>query len=130
MINKLVIVIALLVGITTINAKEKDKESTVMFFIANMQGDNGKSRIEKALPLEKGVKDLIFDLERQKLTIVYQPQKTTPESLRKSLEKMGYQVKMVEKECQSAEKRECRSGERKECKSSQARENRSCCRSK
>ena len=128
MVNKLVIVIALLVGITTINAKEK--ESTVMFFIANMQGDNGKSRIEKALPLEKGVKDLIFDLERQKLTIVYQPQKTTPESLRKSLEKMGYQVKMVEKECQSAEKRECRSGERKECKSSQARENRSCCRSK
>lgn len=128
MINKLIIVIALLVGITTINAK--DKESTVMFFIANMQGDNGKSRIEKALPLEKGVKDLIFDLERQKLTIVYQPQKTTPESLRKSLEKMGYQVKMVEKECQSAEKRECRSGERKECKSSQARENRSCCRSK
>lgn len=128
MINKLIIVIALLVGITTINAKEK--ESTVMFFIANMQGDNGKSRIEKALPLEKGVKDLIFDLERQKLTIVYQPQKTTPESLRKSLEKMGYQVKMVEKECQSAEKRECRSSERKECKSSQARENRSCCRSK
>lgn len=128
MINKLIIVIALLVGITTINAKEK--ESTVMFFIANMQGDNGKSRIEKALPLEKGVKDLIFNLERQKLTIVYQPQKTTPESLRKSLEKMGYQVKMVEKECQSAEKRECRSGERKECKSSQARENRSCCRSK
>ena len=128
MINKLIIVIALLVGITTINAKEK--ESTVMFFIANMQGDNGKSRIEKALPLEKGVKYLIFDLERQKLTIVYQPQKTTPESLRKSLEKMGYQVKMVEKECQSAEKRECRSGERKECKSSQARENRSCCRSK
>lgn len=128
MINKLIIVIALLVGITTINAKEK--ESTVMFFIANMQGDNGKSRIEKALPLEKGVKDLIFDLERQKLTIVYQPQKTTPESLRKSLEKMGYQVKMVEKECQSAEKRECRSGERKECKSSQAKENRSCCRSK
>lgn len=128
MINKLIIVIALLVGITTINAKEK--ESAVMFFIANMQGDNGKSRIEKALPLEKGVKDLIFDLERQKLTIVYQPQKTTPESLRKSLEKMGYQVKMVEKECQSAEKRECRSGERKECKSSQARENRSCCRSK
>lgn len=128
MINKLIIVIALLVGITTINAKEK--ESTVMFFIANMQGDNAKSRIEKAIPLEKGVKDLIFDLERQKLTIVYQLQKTTPESLRKSLEKMGYQVKMVEKECQSAEKRECRSGERKECKSSQARENRSCCRSK
>lgn len=121
MINKLIIVIALLVGITTINAKEK--ESTVMFFIANMQGDNGKSRIEKAIPLEKGVKNLIFDLERQKLTIVYQPQKTTPESLRKSLEKMGYEVKAVEK-------KECQSGDKKECKSPQARENRSCCRSK
>ena len=128
MVNKLVIVIALLVGITTINAKEK--EATVMFFIPNMHGDHCKNRIEKVIPFEKGVKDLIFDLERQKLTIVYQSQKTTPESLRKSLEKMGYQVKMVEKECQSAEKRECRSGERKECKSSQARENRSCCRSK
>ena len=123
MVNKLVIVIALLVGITTINAKEKDKESTVMFFIANMQGDNGKSRIEKAIPLEKGVKDLIFDLEGQKLTIVYQSQKTTPESLRKSLEKMGYEVKAVEK-------KECQSGDKKECKSPQARENRSCCRSK
>jgi len=128
MVNKLVIVIALLVGITTINAKEK--EATVMFFIPNMHGDHCKNRIEKVIPFEKGVKDLIFDLEGQKLTIVYQPQKTTPESLRKSLEKMGYQVKMVEKECQSAEKRECRSGERKECKSPQAKENRSCCRSK
>ena len=129
MVNKLVIVIALLVGITTINAKEK--ESTVMFFIPNMHGDHWKNRIEKVIPFEKGVKDLIFDLEGQKLTIVYQSQKTTPESLRKSLEKIGYEVKAIEKkECQSAEKRECQSGDKKECKSPQAKENRSCCRSK
>ena len=121
MLNNFFILIALLFGITTINAKYK--EATVMFFIPNMHGDHCKNRIEKVIPFEKGVKDLIFDLEGQKLTIVYQSQKTTPESLRKSLEKMGYEVKAVEK-------KECQSGDKKECKSPQAKENRSCCRSK
>lgn len=116
--NKLFIVIALLVGLTSINAQAKkdsgkSKQSEVVFFIPNMHGDHCKNIIEKEIPFEKGVKDLIFDLKEQKLKIVYQSEKTTPEKLQKALEKMGYEVKPVEKE-----------------ESSRKSENRSCCRSK
>ncbi|MDO4727295.1 MAG: heavy-metal-associated domain-containing protein [Porphyromonadaceae bacterium] len=112
--NKLFIVIALLVGLTSINAQTKkengkSKHSEVVFFIPNMHGDHCKKIIEKEIPFEKGVKDLIFDLKEQKLKIVYQSQKTTPEKLQKALEKMGYEVKSTDKKdiTRNTENRSC-----------------------
>ena len=98
--NKLFIVIALLVGLTSINAQErkanaKAGQSEVVYFIPNMHCERCQAKIEKAITLEKGVKDLIFDLKAQKLTIVYQKQETTPEKLRQALAKMGYEAKRV-----------------------------------
>lgn len=118
--NKLFIVIALLVGLTSINAQErkanaKAEQSEVVYFIPNMHCERCQAKIEKAISLEKGVKDLIFDLKAQKLTIVYQKQETTPEKLRQALAKMGYEVKSDATTAQPQ---------------NSTRENRSCCRSK
>lgn len=118
--NKLFIVIALLVGLTSINAQErkanaKAGQSEVVYFIPNMHCERCQAKIEKAISLEKGVKDLIFDLKAQKLTIVYQKQETTPEKLRQALAKMGYEVKSDATTAQPQ---------------NSTRENRSCCRSK
>ena len=118
--NKLFIVIALLVGLTSINAQErkanaKAGQSEVVYFIPNMHCERCQAKIEKAITLEKGVKDLIFDLKAQKLTIVYQKQETTPEKLRQALAKMGYEAKSDATTTQPQ---------------NSTRENRSCCRSK
>ncbi len=153
--NKLFIVMALLIGFTTIYAQNKEsakpkeaKTEKVTYHIPNMHGDHCKQIIEKKIPFEKGVKDLVFDLKGQILTIVYQPQRTTPENLQSALEKMGYEVKLVgdssalaqKKECNKGEKKECNKGEKKACSKSEKKEcsekkevekeNRSCCRSK
>ena len=118
--NKLFIVIALLVGRTSINAQErkanaKAGQSEVVYFIPNMHCERCQAKIEKAITLEKGVKDLVFDLKAQKLTIVYQKQETTPEKLRQALAKMGYEAKSDATTAQPQ---------------NSTRENRSCCRSK
>lgn len=118
--NKLFIVIALLVGLTSINAQErkanaKAGQSEVVYFIPNMHCERCQAKIEKAITLEKGVKDLVFDLKAQKLTIVYQKQETTPEKLRQALAKMGYEAKSDATTAQPQ---------------NSMRENRSCCRSK
>ena len=118
--NKLFIVIALLVGLTSINAQErkanaKAGQSEVVYFIPNMHCERCQAKIEKAITLEKGVKDLVFDLKAQKLTIVYQKQETTPEKLRQALAKMGYEAKSDATTAQPQ---------------NPTRENRSCCRSK
>mgnify|MGYP000905119174 FL=1 len=118
--NKLFIVIALLVGLTSINAQErkanaKAGQSEVVYFIPNMHCERCQAKIEKAISLEKGVKDLVFDLKAQKLTIVYQKQETTPEKLRQALAKMGYEAKSDATTAQPQ---------------NSTRENRSCCRSK
>ena len=118
--NKLFIVIALLVGLTSINAQErkanaKAGQSEVAYFIPNMHCERCQAKIEKAITLEKGVKDLVFDLKAQKLTIVYQKQETTPENLRQALAKMGYEAKSDATTAQPQ---------------NSTRENRSCCRSK
>lgn len=118
--NKLFIVIALLVGLTSINAQErkanaKAGQSEVVYFIPNMHCERCQAKIEKAISLEKGVKDLVFDLKAQRLTIVYQKQETTPEKLRQALAKMGYEAKSYTATAQPQ---------------NSTRENRSCCRSK
>ena len=118
--NKLFIVIALLVGLTSINAQErkanaKAGQSEVVYFIPNMHCERCQAKIEKAISLEKGVKDLVFDLKAQRLTIVYQKQETTPEKLRQALAKMGYEAKSDATTAQPQ---------------NSTRENRSCCRSK
>lgn len=118
--NKLFIVIALLVGLTSINAQErkanaKAGQSEVVYFIPNMHCERCQAKIEKAITPEKGVKDLVFDLKAQKLTIVYQKQETTPEKLRQALAKMGYEAKSDAATAQPQ---------------NSTRENRSCCRSK
>jgi copper chaperone CopZ len=70
--------------------KAKKKNSEKVTFAVNMHCENCKARIEKNISWEKGVKDLTVDLEKNTVTIVYNPQKTTEEKLKKAVEKLGY----------------------------------------
>ncbi len=71
-----------------------------------MQCSSCENRIKKALKFEKGVKDIVTDLEQQTVTITYDADKTTPEKLQETLEKEGFATEQVcqpQEEAQPAE---------------------------
>jgi copper chaperone CopZ len=54
-----------------------------------------KDRIEGCLAFEKGVKSSTLDVETKIATVVYNPAKTSPEQLRKTLSKLGYDADSI-----------------------------------
>ncbi|MDP4271627.1 MAG: heavy-metal-associated domain-containing protein [Bacteroidota bacterium] len=67
-----------------------DKKTDQITFHVGMHCQACKDRIEKYIPMEKGVKDLKVDLDKKEVTIVFNPQKTTVEKLKKAVEILGY----------------------------------------
>ena len=49
-----------------------------------------KNTLEKTMSFEKGVKSSSLDLATRELTVIYNPKKTTPEQIRKSIADAGY----------------------------------------
>ncbi|MEI6435084.1 MAG: cation transporter [Bacteroidota bacterium] len=49
-----------------------------------------KDRIENGLAYEKGVKDVVLDVDTKMVTIKYNTKSTSPEELRKKISKLGY----------------------------------------
>lgn len=54
-----------------------------------------KDRIEGCMAFERGVKSTSVDIETKVATIVYNPAKTSPGQLRKTLSKLGYDADTV-----------------------------------
>jgi copper chaperone CopZ len=74
---------------------KKAEKAVVTFYIANMHGEHCQSIIEKNIGLEKGVKDLQFNLETNKVKVIYNPAKTNTSTLKAALEKLGYEATIV-----------------------------------
>ena len=54
-----------------------------------------KDRIEQGMAYEKGVKDVVLDVETKIATIKYNMKTTTPDELRKKISKLGYDADEV-----------------------------------
>ncbi len=52
--------------------------------------DMCKTTMEKAMAYEKGVKKSNFNVETAILTVTYNPEKTTPEKIKKAITEVGY----------------------------------------
>jgi mercuric ion binding protein len=52
--------------------------------------DMCKTTLEKAMAYEKGVKESSLDVNSKILTVKYNPQKTTPEKIKKAVTQAGY----------------------------------------
>lgn len=52
--------------------------------------DMCKESLEKAMAYERGVKSSNLDVESAILTILYNPEKTSPEKIKKSISLVGY----------------------------------------
>jgi copper chaperone CopZ len=74
-----------------------------------------KSTIEKHMAFEKGVKDVVADVETKIVTIEYDPQKTNPETLAAEITKLGYDGKVMKGDCKDTGK-DCKDT-KKDCES-------------
>lgn len=65
-----------------------------------------ENKIKKALKYEKGVKDIVTDLDSQSVTIRYDADKTDGAKLAEALRKGGYESRPVE-ECEPPAEENC-----------------------
>lgn len=79
-----------------LSAQEKNnKELTTVKFATSIDCQNCVNTIMKNIPYEKGVKDVKCDLTTKEVTVQYQKDKNNNESLKRSIEKLGYTAKEV-----------------------------------
>jgi len=77
--------------------KESKKHKTAeVTFNVSMHCKSCREKIERNIPFEKGVKDLTVDLEHKNVKVIYDPQKTNEEKLKKAFENLDYTCKKVE----------------------------------
>jgi len=62
------------------------------------------SRLEKAVFTERGIKRVDLDEESKNLTIIYNPQKTSPEKIRAAISKVGFDADDVKADPEAYEK--------------------------
>ena len=71
-----------------------------------MHCENCENRIKQNMRFEKGVKKIVTDLDRQHVTITYDPKKNSVEGLREGMKRIGYETTVVsDKPLKLAEKR-------------------------
>ncbi|MBL7890157.1 MAG: heavy-metal-associated domain-containing protein [Bacteroidia bacterium] len=78
--------IALLI-IYNANAQETTSEIKIK---TSATCDMCKETIEKYVAFEKGVKKVTVDVDTKMATVIYNPQKTSPEKIRLAISKSGY----------------------------------------
>lgn len=86
----LITLMALLLGLGS-----KELRVLVLTPTPQMHCENCENKIKKNMRFEKGVKKIDTDLEKQHVTITYDPTKTTVEGLQAGMKKIGYETKVV-----------------------------------
>lgn len=84
--------ILLVAMITVANVDAQKKGEKTVVFNANLHCEMCKSKIEKNIPFEKGVKNLKVDMTNQTVTITFREDKNTIDNLRKAIEKLKIEV--------------------------------------
>lgn len=86
--TKLIVSIIALLMIFKINAQ--DVTTAELKIKTSAVCDMCKETIEKYMAFEKGIKKSVLDVDSKILTVAYNPQKITPEQIRKAVSKSGY----------------------------------------
>ncbi len=86
----------------TVSAQAK-KDETVKIKTSAICG-SCKTRIEKGLADEKGIKEATLDLKTKIVTVKYSPSQTNPDQIRKAVSLMGYDADDVKKDQKAFDK--------------------------
>lgn len=76
--------------------KKATPNSAEVTFKVNMHCEGCKTRIEKTIPFEKGVKDLTVNLDLKTVKVIYNPTKTNESKIKKAFEDLEYTCSRVE----------------------------------
>ena len=76
----------------------KDIKTVVVTTQPQMHCANCENKIKGNLRFEKGVKDIQCDIERQRVTVAYDADKTSAEAIISSFTKFGYKASEVKTE--------------------------------
>ena len=68
----------------------KDVKTIVFNTQPPMHCENCENRIKESLKFEKGVKDIVTNLDDKTVTVKYDAEKTTPDNIVKALAKANY----------------------------------------
>jgi len=79
-----------LVFLLSINSFSQDKKSAEIKIKTSAICGQCKDRIEKGMSYEKGIKDIVLDVDTKSATVTYNPAKTTPADIRKAISRLGY----------------------------------------
>ncbi len=82
--------IIVMFAIITNSAKAQDATTAELKVKTSAVCGMCKETIEKYMAFEKGVKKSNLDVESKILTVTYNPEKITPEKIRKAISKSGY----------------------------------------
>jgi copper chaperone CopZ len=83
-----------------VNAQKVNKTETSEKWQKIVLQTNGtcqacKDRIESGIAYEKGVKDVSYELQTAKVTITYNPEKTSVQALKDAIVKLGYKAEVA-----------------------------------
>ena len=73
----------------------KDLRVLVLTPTPQMHCENCENKIKSNMRFEKGVKKVETNLEKQHVTITYDPKKNNVEGLQAGMKKIGYETKVV-----------------------------------
>jgi len=91
-IVQVILAAALLFGTQTVSAqasKASNSDQQVVFSV-NIDCHSCEQKIKKSIPFERGVKNVVTDLQKQLVTVTFQPNRTNKDRLKKSIEKLGF----------------------------------------
>ena len=82
-------------AVQTQKKAKKVKEVKEVVFNVHLHCMNCVKKVQENISFEKGVKGLDVCLDHQTVTIKYDPAKTSEETLKAAIEKLGYKVESV-----------------------------------
>ena len=88
----------LLMLLTVVAVSAKDIKTVILTTNPELECGKCENKVKENLRFVKGVKDIQASAETQKITVVYDADKTTVEKIQKSLEKIGYKTRLTTKE--------------------------------
>ena len=114
----------MLISATVLSAQAK-KQSTLekIVFHVSMDCEGCKTKIEKNIAFEKGVKNLEVDLKKQTVAVTFDKFKTNVPALQAAFKKIGFEAKLPASDSSAAKKQEnCSHDHADACKTEQKTE--------
>ena len=94
-IINIVLIALLTLSVSAVAGPRKKAELKEVTFVVHLHCENCVRKVVENVSFERGVKDLKVSMETQTVYVKYDVAKTSEETLKKSIESLGYPVKGI-----------------------------------